>query len=73
MILLKGLDDKNNKKYMVFGLERKDIIKLLNGDKCRFRGTDVDADCNYLFLFGDNEDQINERMRNEFSGSNFCD
>jgi hypothetical protein len=54
-------------------LEREDIIKLLNGYKCRFRGTDVDADCNYLFLFGDNEDQINERMRNEFSGSNFCD
>jgi hypothetical protein len=69
MVLLKALDDKNNKKYMVFGLERKDIIRLLNGDKCRFRGTDIDDGCNYLFLFGDTEEQINERIRNEFPGS----
>ncbi len=69
MVLLKALDDKNNKKYMVFGLERKDIIRLLNGDKCRFRGTDIDEGCNYLFLFGDTEDQINESIRNEFPGS----
>jgi hypothetical protein len=69
MLLLKVLDDKYNKKYIVFGLERKDIIKLLSGEKCRFRGSDVDEDFNFLFLFGDTEDQINERIRNEFPGS----